>query len=161
MYLCASAHGWASRSSSALHRTLWRCMSRSFSRGFLGFCLYLVYTRGVFFFVSREKYGDQSLIQTRLYISGLCVLSLFRVVYYNVVQTFFDARAFFFFSMMPLLFERRTAGSRRAGRRPNPVCTRRAKNGYDAKCVHEEEEEEEEEEVCRQFAFKRRKEERG
>jgi len=74
---------------------------------------------------------------------------------------FYDARrSFFFFSTtMPLLFERRTVGSRRAGRRPNPVCTRRAKNGYDAKCVHEEEEEEEK--VCRQFAFKRRKEERG
>ena len=41
------------------------------------------------------------------------------------------------FSMMPLLFERRyTAGSRRAGLlRPNPVCTRRAKNGYTTRCV--------------------------
>ena len=63
-----------------------------------------------------------------------CLSSSIRLWYYNVQNTFFDACASLRLSTTPP-FER-TAARRRAGRRPDPVCTRRAvecnvRDGYD------------------------------
>ena len=125
--------------------------------------LSLVYTRGVFFFVSRENYGDQSLIQYDSTYRGCCAFCL-SFVWYSIrtlFKLFLMRAALSSFSLLRCRFfsnDVRRAVDERAGVQIRSVPAELKTVGYDAKCVHEEEEEEEEEEeVCRQFTFKRRR----